>query len=121
MLILAILAFLATLADTLFTSRRLEKYGPRIEANPLVRWLVVHLASPLEGCFVGVTVPSLMLIWGMVYFDLPLLLAGYTGMRLTLNWFQLSSMRLEPILDKELASARKDLPTPQGPSTGDPG
>lgn len=91
MLFWALLATLSILVDLGFTVRRLERYGPRVELNPAVKF-----AGP--GLAVGFL--SLSLVVLLCVLDAKALLAAFTGSRLTWNFLQFQGLKLEKELDR---------------------
>lgn len=95
----AYLAFVSSLLDSLFTYRRIEKYGLQMEMSPVVRWAALKCKDELLGSFLGVMVPSWLLIGLGIFLGSPTVLACYAGMRVTLNWLQIAAIRTEEIYD----------------------
>lgn len=100
------LAFVSSLADCLFTYRRIEKYGLEIELNPAIRWLSKYTQS-LLATMVGIMLPSWLLMGGLVFLNWEAGLAAYAGARVTLNWFQIASIRYEESYDEYLRTVKE--------------
>jgi hypothetical protein len=101
-----ILLFLAlAYIDTLYTRYMLGRYGIGIELNPVIPWLIrkVGLAN---GVLVGVTVPTLLVLFLGIFFR-PLL-EGVTLARLFLFFAQASNLRNELALNPERPRAVRE-------------
>lgn len=108
---LAIAALTLTLFDALFTVRRLEKYGPAIETNPVIATLLHSGWGVTTAITLGCIAPSGLIVLGLSVFGLDHGLAFYVGVRSLLSYFQLVSLRLEPAFDERIREAAKRSPS----------
>jgi hypothetical protein len=98
----------------------MEKYGPQVELNPLVRHLIARGGSIVGSIAMGVVFPSVCIVAGLDALDWEYLLAFYVGVRSWLAVQQMSSLRFEAQVDANLReiSEGKSL-TPPRPSVSD--
>ncbi len=105
-------AFVLTLHDALFTVRRMEKYGPQVEMNPLVKYLIQKGGSIVGAVANGVVFPSIAIVAGLDYFGWDHLLAFYVGVRSWLAISQMASLRFEAQVDAGLQKIRQESSVP---------
>lgn len=107
--LLAAGVLLAVGMDAYVTHRRMKKYGPLVELNPLIRQ-VSEDAGIIAGVGAGIVVN--LGITSLIYlFHATLLMAILLGAKLSLVACQLNSLRVETFIDK-LLEAKFNAKTP---------
>lgn len=86
---------LAVVFDSLVTARRLRRYGPRVELNPLIGWLQKNGAGTSEALVAGIWLPFALLTVFCFLGGLETLYAMLTGFRICFALFQIGSLRIE--------------------------
>jgi hypothetical protein len=101
LLVLTVFYSLLCYIDACITYNRIQDYGKWIELNPIVR---------KYGVTWGILIPGTFIAGFCLYFNLTILLALITGMRLKMFHYQ--------ILSKSLGAFVKDAHPPIHPSMG---
>lgn len=118
---LSIVALLLTLHDALFTQRRMTKYGPQVELNGLVCYLISNGCGLVTSVAVGVVLPSIAIVISTDALEWDHVLAFYVGLRSYLALSQIKSLKFEKIIDeirsKQIRQRESILP-PMPPVSG---
>lgn len=94
--------------DAYVTHRRIEKYGPMVEINPLIR-LVAEDAGT-KAAIVSLVVLNVGLLSGIYLIGSTTLMAIFFGLKMGLVTCQLNSLRVETFIDR-LFSAKFKRPS----------
>ena len=110
LILLAAATMVMAVFDCWFTIRRILKYGMVVEMNPVIAALYRFTNGYVDiSVFVGTVVVSGLVCSLLVWANQPLLLAFVAGARAMLTRLQLSSLRLEKVLEE-----RRSTPSTAG-------
>jgi len=77
---------LLSLLDGLMTRKIIDRYGPKVELNQIIRALWKY--NETAAIALGITVPRALIVGTAVWLDQPVILMGLIGLMLLYQWRQ---------------------------------
>ena len=99
---------LAASFDARLTSRRIKEYGVNVELSYFIPKMVKYLGADIAS-YIGCIFPTVGILGLCLYFNQPVLLGIYAGMRIKLFQMQIASLVFEKKL-KAIASYINEHP-----------